>query len=185
MACSSPQHALAITMSECSLSWYLSESVSVDSTDQSSDWLADRIERPRCYLAMTSLTVYGRVLAAAAFCSFLGGLAYLRHTQSGLVLEPRVKHPAAPALSADAVIAIGDLHGDLEQGKTALRLAGLINVYDSWIGGTATLVQTGDLLDRGPNSLSLVDLFESLKVRPAEYRICLSLMKVCMQQLSS
>ena len=70
-----------------------------------------------------------RLGSAVAVCSFLGGLAYLRHTQSSLVLEPRVKHPAAPALSPDAVIAIGDLHGDLEQGKTALRLAGLINVY--------------------------------------------------------
>ncbi|KAA6429207.1 MAG: metallophosphoesterase, partial [Trebouxia sp. A1-2] len=90
------------------------------------------------------------------------------HTQSSLLLEPRISHPPKTTLSADTVCAIGDLHGDLEQGYIALRLAGVVDVQGSWSGGQAALVQTGDLLDRGPNSLDLVELFERLKVEASK-----------------
>ena len=113
---------------------------------------------------MISLICCGRAVAAALVCSFVAVLLCLRHTQSSLLLEPRISHPAAATQSAATVCAIGDLHGDLEQGHTALRLAGMVDVRGSWAGGKATLVQTGDLLDRGSNSLELVDLFERLKV---------------------
>eukprot|EP00976_Prorocentrum_cordatum_P053883 1086864-Prorocentrum_minimum.AAC.3 len=33
-----------------------------------------------------------------------------------------------------------------------------------WIGGTTHLVQTGDIVDRGPNSTALIDLFARLRV---------------------
>ncbi len=33
------------------------------------------------------------------------------------------------------VVAIGDLHGDLEAARSALRLAGAIDEQDQWIGG--------------------------------------------------
>lgn len=113
---------------------------------------------------MISLDCCGRALAAASVCSFVVVLLCLRHTQSSLLLEPRISQPSVIGLGADTVCAIGDLHGDLEQGYTALRLAGVVNVQGSWSGGKSTLVQTGDLLDRGSNSLDLVDLFERLKV---------------------
>ncbi len=115
---------------------------------------------------MISLVCCGKAVAVVSVCSFVLGLFCLRHTQSSLLLEPRISHPPKTTLSADTVCAIGDLHGDLEQGYTALRLAGVVDVQGSWSGGQATLVQTGDLLDRGPNSLDLVELFERLKVQP-------------------
>lgn len=34
----------------------------------------------------------------------------------------------------------------------------------SWVGGRAVLVQTGDIVDRGPHSLATLDFFEALKV---------------------
>ncbi len=117
-------------------------------------------------LPMISLVCCGKAVAVVSVCSFVLGLFCLRHTQSSLLLEPRISHPLKTTLSADTVCAIGDLHGDLEQGYTALRLAGFVDVQGSWSGGKATLVQTGDLLDRGPNSLDLVELFERLKVQP-------------------
>lgn len=113
---------------------------------------------------MISVVCCGKAVAVVSVCSFVVGLFCLRHTQSSLLLEPRIRHPPKTTLSADTVCAIGDLHGDLEQGYTALRLAGVVDVQGSWSGGQATLVQTGDLLDRGPNSLDLVELFERLKV---------------------
>ena len=115
---------------------------------------------------MISPICCGKAIVLAAVCSFVVGLLFLRQTQSSLEFEPRIKPAPLSTLSADTVCAIGDLHGDLEQAYTALRLAGVVNVQGAWSGGKATLVQTGDLLDRGPNSLGLVELFERLKVDP-------------------
>ncbi|KAK3260677.1 hypothetical protein CYMTET_30376, partial [Cymbomonas tetramitiformis] len=61
------------------------------------------------------------------------------------------------------VVAIGDLHGDLQNAHRVLQLSKVIDENGSWIGGNTRLVQTGDLLDRGPNSLELLDLFARLK----------------------
>ena len=52
--------------------------------------------------------------------------------------------------------AIGDLHADLAQSRAALTLLGLVDDRLRWTGGNATLVQTGDLVDRGPDSLPLL-----------------------------
>jgi len=73
---------------------------------------------------------------------------------------------AARPFSRPAVkrlVAIGDLHGDLEAARAALRLAGAINAEDVWIGGELAVVQTGDILDRGDNEQAIIDLFEHLE----------------------
>ncbi|XP_073154697.1 shewanella-like protein phosphatase 2 [Henckelia pumila] len=61
------------------------------------------------------------------------------------------------------LIAIGDLHGDLIKSKQALRLAGLIGPDDHWSGGSATVVQVGDIFDRGGDEIKLLYFFEKLK----------------------
>ena len=66
------------------------------------------------------------------------------------------------------IVAIGDLHGDLEASRTALRLAGAIDVNDRWIGGDLVVVQTGDILDRGDGEAEIVDLFQRLRAEAAE-----------------
>lgn len=65
--------------------------------------------------------------------------------------------PAVPRL-----VALGDLHGDFAATRAALRLAGAIDDQDRWIGGTLTVVQVGDQLDRGDGERAIVDLFERL-----------------------
>ncbi len=66
---------------------------------------------------------------------------------------------------AQHIVAIGDLHGDLEATRTALRLAGAIDEHDQWIGGTKVVVQTGDQLDRGDDELEILDLLDALTVQ--------------------
>jgi hypothetical protein len=62
----------------------------------------------------------------------------------------------------ERVVAVGDVHGDLDQFRKVLRSAGLIDDLDRWSGGKTHLVQTGDVLDRGPDSRKVMDLLWSL-----------------------
>jgi hypothetical protein len=63
----------------------------------------------------------------------------------------------------ERVVAIGDVHGDYEQFVAVLRSADLIDAKGSWSGGKTHLVQTGDLLDRGPDSRKAMELLIRLE----------------------
>jgi hypothetical protein len=67
------------------------------------------------------------------------------------------RHPGGPR-----IVAIGDLHGDLDAARAALRLAGAIDARDRWSGGTLVVVQTGDQLDRGDDERAILELFARL-----------------------
>lgn len=62
----------------------------------------------------------------------------------------------------DRIVAVGDVHGDFDQFVTVLRQAGVIDGKNRWAGGRTHLVQTGDVLDRGPNSRAVMDLLIAL-----------------------
>jgi hypothetical protein len=55
------------------------------------------------------------------------------------------------------IVAVGDLHGDFTAWRDIARAARLIDAKGSWIGGDAALVQTGDVVDRGPDSLKILE----------------------------
>lgn len=63
------------------------------------------------------------------------------------------------------VIGFSDLHGDLQQAHAVLRASGASNDTHLWAAGACSLVQTGDLVDRGPNSVAVTKLFEDLKAQ--------------------
>ena len=71
----------------------------------------------------------------------------------------------APAGQAPRIVAIGDIHGDIDSLTSILRQAGLIDAANAWAGGTATLVQTGDYLDRGERVRAVLDLLIALEGR--------------------
>jgi hypothetical protein len=76
---------------------------------------------------------------------------------------------AASALAQDVfqnverVVAVGDVHGDLEALTSVLRSSGIIDQRGRWMAGKTHLVQNGDLLDRGPQSRKVLDLFMRLE----------------------
>ncbi|MES2904884.1 MAG: metallophosphoesterase [Pseudomonadota bacterium] len=66
---------------------------------------------------------------------------------------------AAPLLAQappQRIVAVGDLHGDYAAWIDIARDAGLIDAKNKWIGGRTVLVQTGDITDRGPDSLKII-----------------------------
>ena len=76
---------------------------------------------------------------------------------------------ALSATAADArIVAIGDVHGNYEGLVQILQAAELIHDDGSWSGGTTTLVQLGDFLDRGAQTREVMDLLRRLKVEAAD-----------------
>lgn len=81
-----------------------------------------------------------------------------------LTPDPTSAEPIAPAWLEEPaaveapprIVAIGDLHGDHEAFLAIAEHAGLISSEGSWIGGNTVLVQTGDVPDRGPDSLGII-----------------------------
>src|SRR6516162_6378979 len=61
------------------------------------------------------------------------------------------------------VYIIGDVHGHLKKLVKLLQDAQLINARHSWKEGRTTLWFIGDLVDRGPDSIAVLDLVLSLQ----------------------
>ena len=63
----------------------------------------------------------------------------------------------------EPVFVIGDIHGYLHTLVKLLQSAGLINHAHNWIGGNAILWFIGDLVDRGAESIAVLDLVMRLQ----------------------
>eukprot|EP01064_Diplonema_japonicum_P013611 TRINITY_DN21164_c0_g1_i1.p1 TRINITY_DN21164_c0_g1~~TRINITY_DN21164_c0_g1_i1.p1 ORF type:complete len:309 (+),score=29.00 TRINITY_DN21164_c0_g1_i1:52-927(+) len=62
------------------------------------------------------------------------------------------------------IAAVGDLHGDYEKAVRVLQMTGLVGEDLEWKGRDGDLlVQTGDIIDRGPDARRIYKLFERLK----------------------
>lgn len=58
---------------------------------------------------------------------------------------------------------LSDVHGHLADLRAVLRSAGLVGPDDRWSGGSAELWVLGDLLDRGPDGVGVIDLLRGLQ----------------------
>lgn len=65
------------------------------------------------------------------------------------------------------LVAVGDVHGDFDDFSLILKRTGLVDDQNHWASGNATLVQTGDLLDRGPKGSEAMDLLMNLEKEAA------------------
>ena len=71
--------------------------------------------------------------------------------------------PACDLRTTERVVAVGDVHGSYDGLAAILRAAGIIDARARWSGGRAILVQTGDVVDRGPDSRKALDLLRRLE----------------------
>jgi 3',5'-cyclic AMP phosphodiesterase CpdA len=78
--------------------------------------------------------------------------------------------PSSPAASqtGQRIVAVGDLHGDYEAWTAIARDAGLVDAKGRWAGGTTILIQTGDITDRGPDSLKIIRHLQKLRTEAAK-----------------
>jgi hypothetical protein len=88
-----------------------------------------------------------------------------RLAMAGLALAGPAAGPAAQdrPRPAPRIVAVGDVHGDFDQLVAVLRAAGVVDRRNRWLGGRTHLVQTGDILDRGPDSRKVMDLLMELE----------------------
>jgi hypothetical protein len=93
-------------------------------------------------------------------------------SRAGFAAPPSAPPQSTPGGSifsdVKRIVAIGDLHGDFEKFTAVLHLCQLSRNeggQERWIGGATHLVQTGDVLDRGPDSKKVMDLLMSLETQ--------------------
>jgi len=65
--------------------------------------------------------------------------------------------------TTERVVAVGDVHGAFDNFVAILRAAQVIDDRSRWSGKKTVLVQTGDVLDRGPDSRKAIDLLRRLE----------------------
>jgi hypothetical protein len=65
--------------------------------------------------------------------------------------------------TTERVVAVGDVHGAFDNFVAVLRAAQIIDNRNRWSGRRTVLVQTGDILDRGPDSRKAIDLLRRLE----------------------
>src|SRR5687767_5605099 len=74
------------------------------------------------------------------------------------------RFPAKP----ERLVAVGDLHGDMNALLTILTDRGLIDKEGKWSGGKTNLVFVGDMNDRGPDSRYIFDYIMELEDQAAK-----------------
>jgi len=62
------------------------------------------------------------------------------------------------------IVAVGDLHGDLPNALKVLEMSGVISESGNWTGNVDFFVQTGDIIDRGDDTLQLYEFMEKLRM---------------------
>jgi hypothetical protein len=75
---------------------------------------------------------------------------------------------AVPALAGPRIVVIGDLHGDYAAYLDIVAAAGLADENARWSGRDATLVQMGDVPDRGPDTLRIIRHLQKLEKAAAK-----------------
>ena len=92
----------------------------------------------------------------------LAVLALFRSVLATTMLLAAALAAPATAQAPPRIVAVGDLHGDYQAWTQIARAAGLIDAEGHWSGGRTTLVQLGDVTDRGPDSLLIIRSLQQL-----------------------
>jgi len=82
---------------------------------------------------------------------------------TGTALRAAVDSPQYEWTDVPRIVAIGDVHGSYDKLITLLKGTGMVDDALAWAGGQAHLVFIGDLIDRGPREIDVLDLARRLE----------------------
>lgn len=80
-----------------------------------------------------------------------------------LVVPARADEPPCEFEKVERIVAVGDVHGAYKEFVEILKTAGVLDARDRWAAGRTHFVQTGDIVDRGPDSRKALDLLQRLE----------------------
>ncbi|KDR76184.1 hypothetical protein GALMADRAFT_279371 [Galerina marginata CBS 339.88] len=66
------------------------------------------------------------------------------------------------------IVAVGDLHGDMPNARRVLKFAGVTDDNGDWSGDVDFFVQTGDIIDRGDDTILLFIWMDRLRAQAAQ-----------------
>lgn len=72
-------------------------------------------------------------------------------------------HSHSSATFTRRIVAVGDLHGDMPNALSVLQMAGVVDDEGNWTGNVDFFVQTGDIIDRGDDTIKLYDYMDKLR----------------------
>ena len=133
--------------------------------------LSARTRRTLARVALLGLASLGSLLVAGcdAERARLASSATANDAKSAAPgASPRAQFSAHVFPEQKRVVAFGDVHGDLEATKRALKVGGAIDDGGHWNGGDLFVVQVGDQLDRGDDDRAILDYFEQLREEAAK-----------------
>jgi hypothetical protein len=117
--------------------------------------------RPRAFLVAL-------VLAGCDGAPATSGLDDVAGTADHAQARDWSQHPAIVDLDdGDEIFALSDPHGNIDVLKALLLVNGIIDHKDGWAKGGAILVVAGDLIDKSPKSLEVIDFLRSLQADAA------------------
>ncbi|KAF8206264.1 Metallo-dependent phosphatase-like protein [Mycena galopus ATCC 62051] len=116
------------------------------------------------------------LLAVLIGLYFASGLSSIKHQfPEVVVVEQSSQKPLASDSSSSTrrpftrhIVAVGDLHGDIKNAQTVLQFSGVVDSFGNWTGDADFFVQTGDIVDRGDDTIKLFMWMESLRVQAAK-----------------
>ncbi|KAJ6619566.1 Metallo-dependent phosphatase-like protein [Mycena sp. CBHHK59/15] len=120
----------------------------------------------------------------ALFIGFYYRIACLKLHKTPLIQEALVAPVASTQSSQEAlnavtqssskrapftrhIVAVGNLHGDMKNAQTVLQFSGVVDEFGNWTGYADFFVQTGDIIDRGDDTIKLFFWMEKLHVQAA------------------
>ncbi|GLT80712.1 hypothetical protein SLA2020_521370 [Shorea laevis] len=117
-----------------------------------------------------SSSSHPRKLTDSSLSSLSSAVAFTNGSAGEGAVKPIVVNGTPPTfVSAPGrrIIAVGDLHGDLDQARRALQIGGVLSsdAEDLWTGEDTVLIQLGDVLDRGEDEIAILSLLRSLDIQ--------------------
>src|SRR4029453_12750834 len=79
------------------------------------------------------------------------------------VAAPRAADPVCEFDGVERIVAVGDVHGAYEQLLGIHKTTGIVDQRLRWAGGRTHFLQLGDVVDRGPDSRKVLDLYRRLE----------------------